>query len=269
MSKVFHFFKTNTWVPKGLTLTVMAILANHLLEVDNFPLSDSYTFPFVSILTSLVVGSLIFIIAELNFRYFERKYFTEKINTQILVIFLSSTLGSITLLYIPCFYIVVWLQEGDFGFYYLLAGLSVTLLISALAIVALYAQKIYNLHKPETLTPRFMIEKGGKKTLLDLSDIAYFYSENKVVYAVQSSGQIISTDFTLSEIEEKINSSLFLRANRQTFIHARAVTEIKAIENGKLLVTLAPTVSHKKVMEVVVSRYKKKAFNEWFESKQE
>lgn len=264
-----NYITSNSWIQKGIILLIASFFANHLMEIDSFPFSDSYSFPLFSIFTSLVIGGIILIIADLNFKYFESKYFIKQINTSILIYFLLSTFGYITILYIPSFYVVVWLQDGDFGFYYLIVGLSITLLISALTIIVLYAQKTYNLHKLETLTGKLVIQQGKKKIIINISDISYFYSKNKIVYVIQSDGQIVSTDFTLSEIENNINSHLFIRANRQTLIHSRSVKEIKAIEYGKLLVTLVPTIFSKQIMEIVISRYKKKDFNEWFKNKQE
>jgi len=273
MNKIFNLIKNKTIVSnglikKGLFLLITAFLANHLIEIDNFPLSKNYQFPLYSIFVSLVIGSIILLIAELNFNYFESKFFKKEINTKTLTSFLLSTFGYITLLYVPSFYVVVWLQDGDFGLYYLMVGLSVTLLISALTIVILYTQKLYNLHKLETLTSKLVVPQGHNKTIVKVSEIAYFYSENKIVYLMLLNGQKISSDFTLNEVESKVNQHLFLRANRQMLIHSHSVKEIKSIENGKLLVTLHPTVSHKKEMQIVVSRYKKKEFNEWFKNKQ-
>ena len=274
MNRTFSLIKNKTMISnglikKGLFLLVTAFLANHLIEFDSFPLSNNYTFPLYSILTSLVIGSVILLLVELNFNYFESKFFKKEISTKTLTSFLLSTLGYITLLYIPSFYFVVWLQNGDFGFYYLLAGLSVTLLISALAIVILYAQKLYNLHKIETLSNKLVIPQGRNKIIVKTNEIAYFYSENKIVYLVLLNGQKVSSDFTLNEVENKINKHLFLRANRQTLIHSNSIKEIKSIENGKLLVSLQPAITDKKNMQIIVSRYKKKEFNEWFKNKQE
>lgn len=261
--------KSKGLLQKGGFLVITALLANHLVEIDSFPFSKSYTFPLFAIFTSLLIGSFILFIAELNFRYFENKFFKQEIRTKTLTAFLLSTFGYITLLYIPCYYMVVWLQDGDFGLYYLIVGLAITLLISALALVMLYAQKLYHLQQKETANATLVIPQGHKKIIVELSEIAYFYSEYKIVYLLLCNGQKIASDFTLNEVESKINTPLFLRANRQTLIHSRAIQEIKSIENGKLLVTLHPPISDKEAMQIVVSRYKKKAFNAWFKQHQE
>ena len=260
---------TNFWVKRGLLLMIIAFIANHLMEIDNFPLSASYKFPLFSILVSFITGSIVLLISDLNFNYFKKKYFREEINIRLLFRFLTSTFGYITILYIPSFYFVVWLQNGDFRFYYLITGLSITLLISTLALIFLYGQKVYNLHKLKIPGGKLVVQKGNNKRLITISEISYFYSEHKIVYIVLLNGQKISTYFTLNEIENKISKHLFLRANRQTLVHPLSIKEIKSIENSKLLVTLHPTIPDKQITQIVISRYKKKAFNEWFKHEQE
>ena len=253
------------WIRKIIVLILIAFLANHLTEFNNFPFHDSYTFPWFSILTTVILGSLVLIIAELAFLYFRKFIFAKAITTRVLTLFLLSVLGLITVMYIPCFYLVTWLHDSDQDLYYLLTGLSITLLMSCIAIILLYGKPVYDLYKVKTLSDKLTVQRGNRKTLLNYTDIAYFYSENKVVYAVQCNGQVLATDFTLSEIDSKTKNHHFLRANRQTLIHAQSVRKIQAIENGKLLVTLAPAIFNKESVEIVVSRYKKKAFNEWLE----
>jgi DNA-binding LytR/AlgR family response regulator len=85
------------------------------------------------------------------------------------------------------------------------------------------------------------------------------------VYTVQNDGTTIITDFTLNELEEKINDQLFFRANRQIIIHKNAVDQIKKIENGKLHIQLKTVIKNDTIAEINISRYKRKAFMNWFQ----
>ena len=256
------------WGQKTALLAFIAIIGNHIAQPNSFPFGDSYHFPWFAILTSFLLGGIILFIAELNLSYFEKRYFKEAVNSRNLLFFLGSTLGIITLLYVPIFYLLTKWQNEAFNLYFLFIGLSVTLLISALAIIVFNGKRIYDLHRLATLEEKLVIQNDNKNTVVNISDIAYFYSSDKLLYAVQTNGQVLTTDFTLNEIESKINSQLFIRANRQALIHFSAVKETKAIENGKLLVTVQPPIFNKEQMQLVVSRYKKKAFNAWFKNKQ-
>lgn len=194
-------------------------MVNHLATRDSFPNSKSYRFPIEGFLSSIILFILIGIIAYLNFRFYKKKYFSKSVTAITIVWFMSSTLGYITIMYIPVNIILNIVAGGQTEFYYLLIGLLITLLVSFIFIGLWYAQDLYNLHKLSIKDAEVIIESGGKITKLTYENIACFYSENKIVYTVTNDGATINTDFTLNELEEKINDQLFFRANRQ--IHSQ------------------------------------------------
>ena len=123
---------------------------------------------------------------------------------------------------------------------------------------------LYNLYKLSIKDAEITIESGAKMTKLTYKNIACFHSENKIVYAVQNDGTTTNTDFTLNDLEEKINDQLFFRANRKIIIHKDAVDQIEKIENGKLLIRLIASIKNDTIAEIKISRYKRKAFMDWF-----
>ncbi len=264
-----HISFSNFWVRNGVIIVLLSIVINHLTEPENFPLNESYEFPLIPIVASIIGGILIILIASLNFKYYRNKYFTKKVNTKLLLRFLFSTLGYITILYIPIYYGLNLLVNGSVGynFYYLLNGLSVTLLINTLAIALLFSSDIYNLHKLHSVKGTLKVQQGGKITLVNYSEIAFIHSENKIVYIVKTDGTTIITDFTLNEVESKVNEQSFFRANRQIVLHSRSIEQVQSIENGKLSVLLKPTLSDKKAFQINISRYKKQEFMTWFKGK--
>ncbi len=271
MNSISGFFKkninfSNFWVRNGSIVVLLSILVNHLFEPENFPFHRDYKFPLFPIIVSIISGCVIILIARFNFKYFRNKYFTKKINTQILLRFLFSTLGYITLLYIPLYYGLINGIES-YNLYYLLTGLSISLLISAIGITLLFSTDIYKLHKLISIKGTLKVQQGGKITLVKYPEIAFIYSENKIVYIVKTDGARVITDFTLNEVESKISEQSFYRANRQIILHARSIEQVKSIENGKVSVLLKPTISDKKAFQINISRYKKHAFMDWFESK--
>jgi len=274
MKTIIHSFKkyinfSNFWFRNGFIIVILSICVNHLTEPKNFPLNKFYEFPWLSIAVSIFLGSLIIIISSFNYKHFKSKYFIKKMNTQLLLRFLFSTLGYISILYIPLYYGLNGLVNGTVGFniYYLLNGLSITLLLSTLGVVLLFSTDIYKLHKLASIKGTLKVQKGGKITLLKYPEIAFIYSENKIVYIVKTDGTSISTDFTLNEVESKISEQPFFRANRQIILHARSIEQVQSIENGKLSILLKPAISGKKSFQTNISRYKKKEFINWFENK--
>lgn len=274
MKTLINFFKqninfSNFWLRNGFIIVLLSILVNHLFEQKNFPLNSHYEFPLLPIITSIIVGNIVLIIASLNFKYFRNKYFTKKIDTQLLLRFLFSTLGYITILYIPLYYVLNGLINGieSYSIYHLLTGLSISLLMCTLGIALLFSKNIYNLHKLISIKGTLKVQQGGKITLVKYPEIAFIYSENKIVYIVKTDGTTIITDFTLNEVESKINEQSFFRANRQIILHATAIEQVQSIENGKLSVLLKSTFSDKKTSPINISRYKRQAFMDWFEKK--
>ncbi|WP_103867342.1 LytTR family DNA-binding domain-containing protein [Aquimarina sp. I32.4] len=274
MKAIILFFKQNInflnfWVRNGFILVIFSILVNHLTEPENFPLNKSYKFPWFPIVVSIIAGSIVLIIASFNFKYFRNKYFTKKVNTQILLHFLFSTLGYITILYIPLYYGLNGLINGteSYSIYHLLTGFSISLLMCTLAIALLFSKDIYNLHKLISIKGTLKVQQGGKITLVKYPEIAFIYSENKIVYIVKTDGTTISTDFTLNEVESKISEQSFFRANRQIILHARSIEQVQSIENGKLSVLLKSSFSDKKTSQINISRYKRQAFMDWFDKK--
>ena len=261
----FSFSFAWGWFQKVIVLTIFFLLLNHLSKRESFPDSESYRFPIEGFLSSIVLCILIGIIAHLNFKFYKKKYFFKKVELITIIWYMASTLGYIIIMYFPVNIIFNIVAGGQTEFYYLLIGLLITLLLSFILIGLWYAQDIYNLHKLSIKDAEITIENGSKITKLTYENIACFYSENKIVYAVQSDGKKINTDFTLNELEEKINDQLFFRANRQIIIHKDSVDQIEKIENGKLNIRLKTSIESDEVSVIIISRYKRKAFIDWFQ----
>ena len=168
-------------------------------------------------------------------------------------------------MYIPVSIILDIIAGGQTIFYYLLIGLLLTLLVSFIGVILAYVRDIYNLYTVSIKSAEITIESGAKTTKLTYEDIACFYSENKIVCAVQNNGKTITTDFTLNALEEKINDQLFFRANRKFIIHKDDVDQIEKIENGKLRIRLKSSIENDAIAKINISRYKRKAFMNSFQ----
>lgn len=263
----YTFISSSTWYwfQKAIVVTMFSLVVNHLASRDSFPDSESYRFPIEGFLSSIVLCILIGIIAHLNFKLYKKKYFSKKVEVVTIIWFMVSTLGYITIMYFPVNIIFNIVAGGLTVFYYLLIGLLITLLLSFVLIGLWYAQDLYNLYMLSIKDAEITIESGAKITKLTYENIACFYSENKIVYTVQSDGTTINTEFTLNALEEKINDQLFFRANRQIIIHKDAVDQIEKIENGKLRIRLKTSTVNDTIAEINISRYKRKAFMDWFQ----
>lgn len=250
---------------KLVVFIIFSLVVNHLTTRESFPGGDSYRFPIEGFLVSLMLCVLIGIIAEINFRFYKKKYFSKKIEASNLVRYMASTLAYITIMYIPLNILINVSTGGQTTVYFLLIGLLITLMISFILIGLVYAPELYSLYKLSIKDAEITIDSGAKMTKLTYENIMCFYSEHKIVYTVKNDGTTINTNFTLNELEEKINDQIFFRANRQTILHRDAIDQIEKIENGKLCIRLKAAIQCEAITEIIISRYKRKPFLDWFQ----
>lgn len=87
---------------------------------------------------------------------------------------------------------------------------------------------------------RFLISGAKRFYTIQTSDIAYFYSENKITYAVTKDGKAHAVDLPLNKLEEQLDGRLFFRANRQFILSASSIKNIEPYFNGKVTIKLNP-----------------------------
>ncbi len=103
---------------------------------------------------------------------------------------------------------------------------------------------------------RLLVKTGYKLQIVPIEDVACFYSENKLVYAL-THDRAYPTEFTLEELEKVLDSKVFFRISRQCNI---AITYIKHIHTSptyKVELTIPSSV------ELGVSRDRVKDFKDW------
>jgi DNA-binding LytR/AlgR family response regulator len=90
-------------------------------------------------------------------------------------------------------------------------------------------------NKPE----RLVVRKGTDFIALNLSDVAYFYTEHKIVFAKDLNGRQFITDKNLSELEASLKKNTFFRINRKFLVNISAIEKFKP-DHGKIRVFLKP-----------------------------
>lgn len=106
---------------------------------------------------------------------------------------------------------------------------------------------------------RFLISGVDSFWSLQVGDIAYFYSENKVTFAVTRIGQEHIINLSLSKLMEQLDPDLFFRANRQVILCITAIDHAEPYFNGKITVTVRPPYKSK----ITISEEKLSAFKQW------
>ncbi|MEQ9261814.1 MAG: LytTR family DNA-binding domain-containing protein [Owenweeksia sp.] len=108
---------------------------------------------------------------------------------------------------------------------------------------------------------RLLVSRGMEQFSLKVSDVAYFYSEHKVVFAVGKEGIRYLTDKTLTALQEELEPSLFYRINRKYLVHVEGIGSLRQAGKGRLEIKLNPPVED----EVVVSQPNAAALKNWLE----
>jgi DNA-binding LytR/AlgR family response regulator len=108
---------------------------------------------------------------------------------------------------------------------------------------------------------RFTVKLGTQIYIVNITDIAYIYSENKSTVIVTKDSKKLLTDFSLDSIEEQLNPNLFFKLSRSCIAEINSIEHITRHFNSRLKVHLNPPHSE----DIYVSRVKVSQFLEWLE----
>jgi two-component system, LytTR family, response regulator len=90
--------------------------------------------------------------------------------------------------------------------------------------------------KPEYLD-RVASRLGDRLWFLNLPRVTHFYAEGKLTYAV-SEGKAYCVDYTIAELEKKLNPKKFVRIHRSTLVNLDWIKEVASLPGGALNVRL-------------------------------
>ncbi len=108
-------------------------------------------------------------------------------------------------------------------------------------------------------TRRFLIKIGQHIRMVDVSEAAYFYTENKITFLVDKEGKRYPLDYSLEKLEEILDARQFFRVNRQMIIALHAIEEMFAYSKSRVKVVLNPPAD----TEVIVSTERSPHFKKW------
>jgi len=108
---------------------------------------------------------------------------------------------------------------------------------------------------------RFMVQLGDTYYHINTSDIAFAYSEDKVVFLHTFSNKRYIIDYTLTQIEEQLDEKIFFRVFRNCIVNINSVKKITKYFNGRLKLILEPDCPH----DITVSRERVADFLKWID----
>lgn len=106
---------------------------------------------------------------------------------------------------------------------------------------------------------RFLIKTGQTYRVVELRDVAYFVSEDKISFAVKTDGKRYALDFTMDKLETMLDPKGYFRLNRQFITSLKAIEEMTAYSKSRVKVKLTPLSKE----EAVVSSERTSEFKRW------
>lgn len=106
---------------------------------------------------------------------------------------------------------------------------------------------------------RFMITVGSKIRSIETTEVAYFYSDEKITFLVTKDGHQLPIDFSLDKLCTLLDPQRFFRINRQFLIAFESIQHVFTHFKGKLKLELLP----KAKLDVFVSGDRMTEFKEW------
>ncbi len=106
---------------------------------------------------------------------------------------------------------------------------------------------------------RFLVKTGQNYRIIELRDVAYFVSEDKISYAIKRDGKRTALDFTMDKLESLLSPKDYFRLNRQFIVMRPSIAEMSAYSKSRVKVKLTPTNKE----EPVVSSERTSDFKRW------
>ncbi len=116
---------------------------------------------------------------------------------------------------------------------------------------------------PKTIAykKRFVVKFGDRLSVIDTSQVAFIYAEDKSTHLVTTENRSYILDASLDTVSEQLDPQRFFRISRHCTVSVGAIAGISKHPSSRLKVTLDP----KPDFEVFVSRSRTADFMTWLE----
>ena len=106
---------------------------------------------------------------------------------------------------------------------------------------------------------RFLIRFGQSIRVVDIQDVAYFFTSDKITFLVTKNGKRYPIDYSLEQLEAIMDNAKFFRINRQFIVNIEAIDEMYAYSKSRVKLSLNPSCD----LDTVVSTDRSPVFKKW------
>ena len=106
---------------------------------------------------------------------------------------------------------------------------------------------------------RFVVRYGEHIKTINIEEVVYFYTEDKVNFLCTKDSRRFVIDFNLDTLESTLDPKSFFRINRQYIIGIHSIAEMLAYSKSRVLIKLNPPAKH----ETIVSTERSSDFKHW------
>lgn len=115
--------------------------------------------------------------------------------------------------------------------------------------------------KPTNYKKRFTINIADRIKIIDIQQVALFYSKEKYTFCVTYDDHTYPLEYSLDQLEELIDPTLFFRINRQFIVSEKAITKIRLLSKSRIAIEVFPGFGG----TLDVSGSKTNPFRKWLE----
>ncbi len=106
---------------------------------------------------------------------------------------------------------------------------------------------------------RFLIRFGEHIKKINISEIAYFYTQDKINFLRTFTGHSYPLDLNLDNLEKALDPEMYFRINRQFIISIDSIEQMYAFSKSRVKIKLKPAMD----IETIVSTDRSPGFKAW------